>query len=112
WAMLLFAALMMLLNLRLLLSHERLAACALLILSLLGACTVVLWLAFFGGISRRFPKARGILRKIPKGELLERSLDSCRQFGRQRVFILKAVLISMGLNAVGVLQVMAVAHGL
>ncbi len=112
WAMLLFAALMMLPNLRLLFSHERLGACAVVILALLAACTAVLWIAFFGGISKRFPKARSYLRKIPKGELLERSLDSCRRFGCERVFMLKAIAISMALNAVCVLQVMALARGL
>ncbi len=112
WSMLLFAALMMLLNLRLLISHESLAACATLILGLLIACSSVLWIAFWGGVSKRFPKARALLRKIPKGELLERSLDSCRQFGRERSLLLKTVAISMALNAVCVLQVMSVAYGL
>lgn len=112
WAMLLFAALMMLPNLRLLFSHEKLGACAAVILAMLAACTALLWLAFWGGISKRFPKARSYFRKIPKGELLERSLDSCRQFGRERVFVVKAVAVSMALNAVCVLQVMALARGL
>lgn len=112
WSMLLFAALMMLPNLKLLFSHERLGACALVILAMLGGCTVVLFLAFWGGISRRFPKARNWLRKIPKGELLERSLVSCRQFGREKVFILKAIGISMALNAVCVLQVMTLAKSM
>lgn len=112
WAMLLFAALMMLLNAQLLFSHKRLAGCAFLILLLLAGCTAVLWFAFFGGLSKRFPRARMLLRKIPKGELLERSLDSCRQFGRDRIFMLKSVAVSMALNAVCVLQVMALAYGL
>ena len=112
WAMLLFAALMMLPNLRLLLTHERLGACAVLILSMLAGCTVVLSVAFWGGISRRFPKARTYLRKIPKGELLERSLDSCRRFGRERAFMLKSLGISMALNAVCVLQTITLAKGL
>jgi uncharacterized protein (TIRG00374 family) len=73
---------------------------------------VVLSIAFWGGISRRFPKARSWLRKIPKGELLERSFDSCRQFGREKVFMLKAIGISMALNAVCVLQVMTLAKSL
>jgi uncharacterized protein (TIRG00374 family) len=112
WAMLLFAALMMLPNLRLLFTHERLGACAVLILSMLAGCTAVLSVAFWGGISRRFPKARSYLRKLPKGELLERSLDSCRQFGRERAFMLKSLGISMALNAVCVLQAITLAKGL
>lgn len=112
WSMLLFAALMMLPNLNLLFTHEKLGACAVLILSMLVACTVVLGVAFWGGLSKRFSKARGLLRKLPKGELLERSLDSCRQFGRHRAFALKSVALSMALNAVCVLQVITLANGL
>ncbi|MEO5803699.1 MAG: lysylphosphatidylglycerol synthase transmembrane domain-containing protein [Verrucomicrobiota bacterium] len=112
WAMLLFAALMMLPNFHLLFSHKSLGACALLILLLLAAFTALLWIAFWGGISKRFPKARSYFRKLPKGQLLERSLDSCRQFGCRRTFLLKAIAISMSLNVVCVLQVMTVAYGL
>ncbi|MEP6662416.1 MAG: lysylphosphatidylglycerol synthase transmembrane domain-containing protein, partial [Verrucomicrobiota bacterium] len=78
WAMLFFAALMMLPNFNLLFYHEKLGAFAAIILALLTGCTVVLTLAFWGGLTRRFPGARNLLRKLPKGELLERSLDSCR----------------------------------
>lgn len=112
WSMLLFAALMMVPNFRLLFTHEKLGASAILILSMLAGCTGVLGVAFWGGISKRFSKARHWLRKLPKGELLERSLDSCRQFGRHRTFVLKSIAISMGLNAVCVLQVMTLAKGL
>lgn len=112
WSMLLFAALMMMPNWKLLFSHERLGACAVVILAMLGGCTVALSLAFWGGLSRRFPKARSWLRKIPKGELLERSFDSCRQFGREKIFMVKAIGISMALNALCVLQVTTLAHGL
>ncbi|MEO7677707.1 MAG: lysylphosphatidylglycerol synthase transmembrane domain-containing protein, partial [Verrucomicrobiota bacterium] len=112
WSMLLFAALMMLPNLRLLFAHEKLGACAALILSMLAACSAVLGIAFWGGLSKRFADGRVWLRKIPKGELLERSLDSCRQFGRHRAFVLKSIALSMALNAVCVLQVITLARGL
>jgi len=112
WSMLLFATLMMLPNLRLLFTHEKLGACAVLILSMLVGCTAVLGVAFWGGLSKRFSKGRHWLRKLPKGELLERSLDSCRQFGRHRAFVLKSIAISMAVNAVCVLQVITLANGL
>ena len=112
WSMLLFATLMMMPNLRLLFTHEKLGACAALILSMLVACTAILGVAFWGGLSKRFSKGRQWLRKLPKGELLERSLDSCRQFGRHRVFVLKSIMLSMALNAVCVLQVITLAKGL
>lgn len=112
WSMLLFALLMMVPNFNLLFSHEKLGACALLILSLFGGCSAFLSIAFWGGVSRRFPKARIYLRKIPKGDLLERSFDSCRQFGRERVFMVKAVAMSMAINALCVMQVITLANGL
>ena len=112
WSMLLFALLMMVPNFQLLFSHENLGACALLILSLFAGCTAFLSVAFWGGLSRRFPKARAWLRKIPKGDLLERSFDSCRRFGSERVFMLKAVALSMAINALCVWQVITLANGL
>jgi uncharacterized protein (TIRG00374 family) len=112
WAMLLFAALMMIPNFSLLFSHETLGASALLILALLAGCTAVLGVAFWGKLSHRFPKIRHWMEKIPKGELLERSLDSCRKFGEHRGFVLKTFLISMALNVLVVFQVIALARGL
>ena len=112
WALLLFAAVMMVPNFGLLAGHKQLAWPALLILSMLAALSVILGVAFWGGVSRRFPGARHYLRRFPKGELLERSLDSCRQFGKEKVFLLKAVGISAALNTVWVLQVMTLAGGL
>ena len=61
---------------------------------------------------KRFPRARIILRRFPKGELLEKSLDSCRQFGRAKDYLLKCVLISVVLNTVWVWQVITLASGL
>ena len=81
-------------------------------MGMLGASTIVLYLAFWGGLSKRFPKAREWLRRMPKGELLEKSLDSCRQFGRHRAFLLKSVAISLLINAVVVWQVSILANGL
>jgi uncharacterized protein (TIRG00374 family) len=112
WSMLFFAALMMLPNWPLLARHELLAATSVLILAMLGGCSAVLTIAFWGGISRRWPAAREWLRKMPKGELLERSLDSCRQFGTHRGFLINASLISLALNVVCVLQAMVLARGL
>src|SRR5208283_548249 len=77
WAMLLFAGLMMPANYNLLRTSGELAAPALFILAMLAGLSVVLGLAFWGGVSNHFPRARHYLRRLPKGELLERSLDSC-----------------------------------
>lgn len=113
WAMLLFACVMMLPNLQLLKEHQlELAAPALMIFAMLVALTIVLVLAFWGGVSKRFPRARHYLRRLPKGELLERSLDSCRQFGKEKAFLAKAVGISLASNIILVLQIAVLGNGL
>ena len=112
WAMLLFAGLMMAPNIRLLLTSRDLGLPALFILSMFGAVSVVLGLAFWGGVSKRFPRARHYLRQLPKGALLERSLDSCRQFGKQYRFLFRTVAISLLINLVWVLQVIVLGNGL
>ncbi|MGA2174788.1 MAG: lysylphosphatidylglycerol synthase transmembrane domain-containing protein [Verrucomicrobiota bacterium] len=112
WAMLLFAGLMMPPNFSLLRVSPDLAVPALFILAMLAALSVVLGLAFWGGVSKRFPRARHQLRRLPKGDLLERALDSCRQFGKQRTFLLKTVAISLFLNVLWVAQVLTLGAGL
>ena len=112
FSMLLFAALMMLPNLPLLFSHQKLAAVSWLILAMLAGCGAVVFLAFWGGLSKGLPRARLWLRRMPKGEMLEKSLDSCRQFGRAPGFLVQSFVLSMLLNAVCVLQVSALVHGL
>jgi glycosyltransferase 2 family protein len=112
WAMLLFAGVMMLPNLPMLLQHRELAASALVIVAMLVALSVMLSLAFWGGVSKRLPRARHYLRRLPKGDLLERSLDSCRQFGKEKAFLAKAVGISLFLNIMMVLQIAVLGVGL
>ena len=112
FSMLLFACLMMLPNRVLLFQHERLAAIAWLIVAMLLGCGLAVYLAFWGGLTKRWPAARDWFRKLPKGEMLERSLDSCRQFGRHKTFLAEALGLSMALNALCVLQVLALAWGL
>ena len=112
WAMLLFAGAMMLPNLSLLRDHEVLAASSAIILGMLAACTVLGLLAFRGGLSQHWPGARAALRKLPKGEWLERSLESCRIFGRRRDYLARAFGLSMLLNLVCVAQFVVIAAGL
>jgi uncharacterized membrane protein YbhN (UPF0104 family) len=86
------------------------AAALLLALTLTGS--VFMFLAFRGGVSKKWSGARAWLRRLPKGEHIERSLDSCREFGRQRGFLTRTVLLSMVLNFVCVLQFWVLARGL
>ena len=112
WAMLLFAGIMMLPNLSLLFGRSQFRPLALLILGMLVACSGVVVVAFWGGVSRTWTGARTWLRRLPKGEWLERSLNSCRQFGRAPFFVSRTLSISMLLNAVCVLQVLVLSQGL
>lgn len=112
WTMLFFATAMMLPNLELLRKHDRFGGAALLIVGMFTACSIILILAFWGGVSKMWPAARYYLRKIPKAEIFERSLDACRQFGPHKAFLWKSFVLSMILNALVVLQVIAIARGL
>jgi uncharacterized membrane protein YbhN (UPF0104 family) len=112
WAMLLFAGAMMLPNLTLLFLHAKLRSLALLTLAMLGACSGLVAVAFWGGVSRGWSGARAWLRRLPKGEWLERSLDSCRQFGHEPFFLSRTLVISMLLNAICVFQVWVIGSGL
>jgi glycosyltransferase 2 family protein len=112
FAMLLFACVMMAPNWQLLYRYRRLLAMAGLIALMLVACTVFLSLAFWGGVSRHWPRARDWLRKLPKGDLCERTLEAARRFGRDPIFLLKAVGLSMALNLACVGQFVALSRGL
>ena len=112
WSMLLFAAVMMVPNFNLIMKYKWFWAPSLLILALFVVLTAVLFVAFWGGISKRWPLARSYLRRIPKGALLEQSLDSCRQFGKQKMFLLQSALLSVALNVVWVLQAIVLAGGM
>ncbi|HEY3857876.1 MAG TPA: lysylphosphatidylglycerol synthase transmembrane domain-containing protein [Verrucomicrobiae bacterium] len=112
WAMLFFAGVMMLPNVRLIKLSRDIYVPAGFILAMLAGLSVALALAFWGGVSKRFPQARNLLRKIPKGEVLERALDSCREFGKKKDFLLKTIGISLLLNVLWVIQIMVLAHGM
>jgi uncharacterized protein (TIRG00374 family) len=112
WAMLLFAGLMMAPNYALLRASRDLGLPSLFILAMLGGLSVVLGVAFWGRVSRTFPRARDYLRRLPKGELLERALDSCRQFGKQKSFLAKTIALSLFVNVLWVLQVLILGRGL
>jgi uncharacterized protein (TIRG00374 family) len=112
WAMLLFAGIMMLPNLEVLLRYRRLTVLCGVILAMLAGTSIILGVAFWGGISSRFPNARSYLRRLPKGAVLERALEACREYGRGKRFLGKTLALSMLLNLACVLQLMVLAHGL
>jgi uncharacterized protein (TIRG00374 family) len=114
WAMLLFAGAMMIPNAKALFGGEdRVTRFAvLLILAMLVVCSIVLALAFRGGLSKHWPGARAWLRRLPKGEYFERSLDACRRFGSEPLFLMRALALSMLLNVMCVVQWIVVGKGL
>lgn len=112
FSMLLFAALMLTTNFSAWSGNTTLVSFGGLIAALFVGAAVFCYLAFFGGVSKRFPQFRELLRKMPKAEVLERSLESCRRFGKSPRDLFLALIISMVLNAVCVFQVYAVATGL
>ncbi len=113
WAMLLFAGLMMTPNIALLrASPSEIGVPSLFILAMLAGLSMVLGVAFWGGVSKGFPRAREYLRRLPKGDVLERSLDSCRQYGKHKTFLLKTVAISLFVNVIWVVQIIILGRGL
>ena len=66
WAMLLFAGLMMAPNYGLLRASRELGLPSLFILAMLGVLTVVLGVAFWGGVSKTFPRARSVCAGCPR----------------------------------------------
>ena len=114
FSMLLFACLMLLPNLSRLMEkgQGRLVAFSVGIVAMTLGCGGLVVVSFWSGMSRGIPRARAWLRKIPKGEMIEKSIDACRVFGRDPGFLLRTVGLSMVLNTVCVLQISALAQGL
>jgi len=112
FAMLLFATLMIIGHLGLMSRHRPLAGASLLIVGMLLVCGGLIALSFWGGVSSAWPRARAWLRSMPRGEVLERSLDSCRMFGREHRMLGGTLGLSMLLNVACVFQFMALARGL
>lgn len=111
WAMLLFATLMIAPNFVLFLQPGLRTAAASVVAMTIAASGFV-FLAFRGGVSKRWSGARALLRRLPKAAVIERSLDSCREFGRERGFLRRTLTLSMLLNLLCVLQFFVLALGL
>jgi hypothetical protein len=103
---------MMPFNLPIIRENKRMAVVALVVLMMAAGCAVLMIVAFWGGVSRGMPRAREWLRRLPKGDMLEKSIDACRAFGKGPGFLLRVMLLSMSLNVVCVWQIQALAWGL
>jgi hypothetical protein len=112
FSMLLLACVMMLFNFELLATlNAKLKLVIWLILAMTGACAVFIFLSFWGGVSKGIPGARDWLRRLPKGQTLERSLEAFREFGRHGTAFLRVLGISMIGNLFCVLQLVALIWG-
>lgn len=112
FSMLLFACVMMFPNFAWVTSDRRLITFAALVWGLMAACGLVIGLSLWGRIATVWPRLWAWARRLPKGEILERSLEACQRFGPERRFLLKAMTLSMLVNLVCVLQILALAWGL
>lgn len=112
FSMLLFAALLMIPNRSLIGNQDLIAAVSITIIGMLTACGFLVYLAFWGRGSAEESLLSRWLRKLPKGDYWERSLRSCRIYGKQSAVLIKALALSMALNLACVLQFAAVAKGL
>jgi uncharacterized protein (TIRG00374 family) len=112
FSMLLFALVLVAAHLGLVVEHRPLAAASMLITAMLLACGGFMVLAFRGGLSHTWPRARAWLRNLPKGELLDRTLNACRVFGRDPGLLGATIGLSMLLNVICVFQFAALARGL
>jgi glycosyltransferase 2 family protein len=111
WAMLLFGGLMVGPNLPLL-ARPGLRTVTAFLLAMLAAASLFTFLAFRGGVSRAWSGARHWLLRLPKGEWLTRTLDSCRVFGQTPWFVARTLGLSMVVNALMVVQFIVLARGL
>ena len=112
FALLVFTMVAMAANLPLLRADSLFTKLAGVIMAMFAGCAVVLVLALRGGVSKGLPQARAWLRRLPKGDFLERLRDSLKPFGSDRAFLLKSLSVSLLLCGVCVLHVLSLVWGL
>lgn len=111
FSMLVLACAMMPMNLSVLLSSGTSQTATWIILAMTGGCAGFIALSFWGGVSKRVPKARVWLRRLPKGESIERSIQAFREFGKDRTFLLRILPVAMLSNAVCILHFLTLLWG-
>ena len=110
-SMLALSCIMMAPNWQLIMSHRPLRLMAMFVIAMSMGCAGVFALAFWSGVSKGVPKARLWLAKMPKGELLLRSLDASRLYGKHPGQLLQAFAVSMASNVVAILHFVVLAWG-
>lgn len=82
-----------------------------LILAMTGGCAVFIFISFWGGVSKGLPQARMWVRRLPKGDLLERSIEAFREFGRDKTFFLRVLPVAMLANVVCIVHFLTLIWG-
>ncbi|HEX7862103.1 MAG TPA: lysylphosphatidylglycerol synthase transmembrane domain-containing protein [Verrucomicrobiae bacterium] len=82
-----------------------------LIFAMAAGCAVFIFISFWGGLSRGVPNARLWLRKLPKSDLIERSIEGFREFGRDNTFFFRVLPVSMLGNLVCILHFLTLIWG-
>ncbi len=82
-----------------------------LILAMTAGCAVFIFLSFWGGVSKGFPQVRVWLAKLPKWDMIERSIEAFREFGRDRMFFLRVLPVSMLANVVCIVHFLTLIWG-
>lgn len=112
FALLLFACLAMLLNIPLLRSDPVYQKLSLFVLAMAAGGFVATFLAFRGGMSLGVFNLRELIRKLPKGDMIERLRDSFLVYGQHRSALLNTLLLSLLIHFVAVAHVQSVAWGM
>lgn len=103
FSLLVFACVMLPANWKII-NSPVLESVAVLVFAMTAACGVAMLLFFRGGVSKHIPKAREYLRRLPKGEMLERSLEAFREFGRNERFWWEIVPVAILTNLIIILH--------
>ncbi|MBX3746779.1 MAG: flippase-like domain-containing protein [Verrucomicrobiae bacterium] len=111
FAMLAFATCLLIPNLGMVLNHPRMVLLGAVVLGMTVAAGGFLLVSLRGGVSQVLPNARHWLRRLPRAAMIERALESCRVLGRSRAVLGKALVLSVVLTAVCVIQLMTLVWG-
>lgn len=110
FSMLVFACVMLIPNLPLL-RGQGLRNVLILTIAMTAGCAIVMFLFFRGGVSKRIPKAREYLRRLPKGEMIESSLEAFREFGRHRGFWARIIPVAALANIITIAHFWSLTQG-
>ncbi|MBL6763682.1 MAG: flippase-like domain-containing protein [Verrucomicrobiae bacterium] len=112
FALLLFACVTMTLNVPLLRSDPVYQKLALFVMAMAAGGFVATFFAFRGGMSLGVFKLRELIRKLPKGDMIERLRDSFLVFGKHRQLLLTTLMLSLLIHFVAVVHVQTVGWGM